>query len=165
MAGHEAPPADVATAEKMAQGRMRKLAEGFVTAEVEMIGDPALVPGALLTLDKIGDGLDGTYRVERAHHRFDKHGYLTRFKAVRTAKKKPPAPQKGPKEKPAHWLSLELADPEGNPLAGQQYRVETADGRVVEGRLDAAGKAVLTGIKPGNNYISFPGLNLETRRA
>jgi phage protein D len=86
-ANDEHMPADVATAEAMAKGRMRKLAEGFVTAQVEMIGNPDVQPGAVLTFDKMGEKLDGKYRVERARHAFGKHGYLVDFRAVRIAKK------------------------------------------------------------------------------
>src|SRR5437899_3180015 len=43
-ADHEHSPPDVATAEAMAKGRMRKLAEGFVTAQVELVGNADLQP-------------------------------------------------------------------------------------------------------------------------
>jgi hypothetical protein len=81
-------PADVATAEAMAKGRMRKLAEGFVTAEVEMIGNAGVQPGAVLIFDKMGEKLDGKYRVEKARHAFDKHGYRVTASVVRTSPKK-----------------------------------------------------------------------------
>jgi phage protein D len=87
IAGHEHAPSDVATAEKMARGRMRKLAEAFVKAQVEMIGDPELVPGQVVEFDKMGAQLDGSYRIEHARHAFNKHGYFVTFKAVRIAKK------------------------------------------------------------------------------
>jgi len=41
-AGHEHQPKDTATAEAMAKGRMRKLAEGHVVATIESIGDPVV---------------------------------------------------------------------------------------------------------------------------
>jgi phage protein D len=87
-AGDEHMPADVATAEAMAKGRMRKLAEGFVTAEVEMIGNAGVQPGAVLIFDKMGEKLDGKYRVEKARHAFDKHGYRVTASVVRTSPKK-----------------------------------------------------------------------------
>ena len=93
-ANSEHMPADVATAEAMAKGRMRKLAEGFVTAQVEMIGNPDVQPGAVLTFDKMGDKLDGKYRVEKARHAFGKQGYLVDFRAVRISKKSSAAAQK-----------------------------------------------------------------------
>lgn len=44
-AGHEAIPIDPKTAEDMARGRLRKIAEGFVTAEVEMVATPGCSRG------------------------------------------------------------------------------------------------------------------------
>jgi phage protein D len=164
LSSHHALPADVATAEKMAEGRMRRLAEGFVTAEAELIGNPELLPGASVTVDKLGANLDGTWRIEHAHHRFDRHGYLTRFKAVRTKKKAPPPPQKAaaaqPAEKkqqePQNWVAIELKDDAGQPMANEPYRITTADGDIIEGLLDAAGKARVEGISPGQCQVTFP---------
>jgi len=100
-AGHDHIPTDVATAEAMAKGRMRKLAEGFVTAHSEMIGNADVQPGADLTFDKMGEKLDGKYRVEKAHHEFAKHGYWVKFDAVRIGKKSPPAKATAAQAKPA----------------------------------------------------------------
>ena len=94
IAGHDHLPADVASAEAMAKGRLRKIAEGFVQAQGEMVGDPGVVPGAVLNFDKMGEQIDGQYRVEHAAHAFSKHGYFVAFKAVRIGKKKPPPPPK-----------------------------------------------------------------------
>ena len=99
VASHEHPPADTATAEAMAKGRMRKLAEGFVNADVQMIGNAGVLPGFVLNFDKLGEKLDGTYRVEHARHEFSKHGFLTSFKAVRVGKKKSPKPAKASQSK------------------------------------------------------------------
>ena len=96
IAGHEPQPADSATAERMAKGRMRKLAEGYVVAQVETTGDAKLLPGATVKLEKMGANIDGSYRVEHALHFFSKHGYLVNFKAVRVAKAKPPRPARAP---------------------------------------------------------------------
>jgi phage protein D len=71
---------------------MRKLAEGHVTATIEAIGDPGMLPGATVKLENLGAEIDGSYRVERAVHRFSKHGYYVNLKLVRTAKASPPAP-------------------------------------------------------------------------
>jgi phage protein D len=87
IAGHEPIPADTATAEAMAKGRLRKLAEGYVVAQGQMIGDPRIVPGAVLQFDKLGVGIDGSFRVDHALHEFSKHGYFISFKATRIAKK------------------------------------------------------------------------------
>jgi phage protein D len=90
-AGHEHQPADQATAEAMAKGRMRKIAEGHVVATLETIGNPQMVPGATVKLEKMGADIDGSYRVEKALHQFSKHGYYVNLKAVRVAKASPPA--------------------------------------------------------------------------
>ena len=73
---------------------MRKIAEGFVLAQGEMVGNTGVVPGSHLNLDKMGAKIDGQYRVEHANHAFSKHGYFVNFKAVRVGKKKPPKPPK-----------------------------------------------------------------------
>lgn len=87
VAGHEPAPADQATAEAMAKGRMRKLAEGFVVASAQATGDPRLKPGNTVSCSKFGDQINGVYRIEAARHLFSKHGYLVDFRAVRIAKK------------------------------------------------------------------------------
>ena len=94
---------------------MRKLAEGFVKAEVEMIGNPELIPGHLVNLDKLGAEIDGTYRVEHARHQFSKHGYSSWLKMVRIAKKSPARAQQ-PKPAPAQQqtalqMSAEVIEP------------------------------------------------------
>jgi len=166
-AGDEHMPADVATAEAMAKGRMRKLAEGFVTAQVEMIGNAGVQPGAVLNFDKMGEKLDGKYRVEKVQHAFGRHGYLVNFRAVRIGKKQPPkgaaAAQK--QQEQTTWLDLELTTPQGRAFAGERYKVITADGQEIEGTLDANGRARLTGIRPGNNQVSFPDFAPDWRRA
>ena len=87
IAGHEGTPLDVASAESMAKGRLRKMSEGFVVAHGQMIGDPRVVPGAILNLDKIGAKIDGGYRVDQALHEFSRHGYSIKFKGTRVSKK------------------------------------------------------------------------------
>ncbi|HEX9578000.1 MAG TPA: contractile injection system protein, VgrG/Pvc8 family, partial [Myxococcales bacterium] len=86
-AGNEPPPADTASAEAMAKGRLQRIAEGFATAEFEIIGDPRLVPGATLELSKHGAGIDGQYRVDKSVHVYNKHGYRVQGRAVRTSTK------------------------------------------------------------------------------
>jgi len=165
IAGHEPIPPDTATAEAMARGRMRRLAEGFVTAQVEMIGDPRAVPGAVLKLDKLDDAIDGSYRVEHARHEFSKHGYFVKLDAVRVGKKKPPRPIQAAPERPeTTWLEIELLDAEGQPVPRERYRVVAADGRVLEGTLDERGRARLTGLKRGPHTVSFPNFAPEWRR-
>ena len=166
IAGHEHAPADVATAEAMAKGRLRKIAEGFVTAEVQMVGNPSVAPGAQIELEKMGANVDGSYRVERALHKFSKHGYYVTFKAVRTAKKQPAKSPPAARQQPSNatWLELELLDSQGQPVPFERYKVVTADGKEIEGKLDAEGRARLNGITPGSNNVSFPDYESEWHR-
>ena len=129
-AGDHQGPADPATAEAMAKGRMRKIAEGYVTAQVEMLGDPEVAPGAEMKFEKLGAQLDGTWRVERATHSFSKQGYFVKFGAVRIAKPSPPkavapAPQRRPPQPQPSQAGPSPAGPE--PVAGQRIEVRVLD--------------------------------------
>jgi phage protein D len=120
IAGHAVIPADTASAEKMAKGRLRKIAEGFIQAQGDMVGNPGVLPGAVLNLDKMGAQIDGQYRVEHAVHAFSKHGYLVNFKAVKIGKKKPPKPVKHTWTTPPPGPSDQYQDveigPNGQPI-------------------------------------------------
>jgi len=87
-------PPDVSTAEGIAKGRMKKIAEGYATLEAELIGDSRFLPGQVVELDKLGAGTDGSYRIDRAEHLFSKHGYYVRFDAVWQGPKTSPAAPK-----------------------------------------------------------------------
>jgi phage protein D len=165
LAGHHRPPPDAATAEAMARGRLQRIAQGFVEVTAELSGDARAVPGAELSLERLGPSIDGRYRVEHAAHIFDRHGYRTSLRAVRVGKPRPPPKVKGPPPEPQPgWLEVELIDHEGQPIGGQRYRVQTADGRVVEGVLDGRGKARVEGVRPGAHTVTFPGFEREWER-
>ena len=91
-------PSDQASAEAMAKGRMTRLNEGFIKSQIEMIGDGRMTPGQKVDLDKMGPGIDGTWRIERAHHDFSRRGYFVKMEAVRVSAKKP-APPAAPAKK------------------------------------------------------------------
>lgn len=56
-----------------------------------------------------------------------------------------------------HWIVIELVDTELDPVARDRYRVVLPNGSVVEGRLDADGRARLVGIdEEGHCLVSFP---------
>jgi hypothetical protein len=174
-AGHEHQPMDTATAQKMAEGRLRKLNEGYVTAQVELVGDPRALPGATLELERMGAQIDGSYRVERAHHHFSKHGYFCTLGAVRLSKQTAAAraaqqaqaqSQKQAQQqanaaaakaatKPKNWLEIELKGGDGKPAAGKAYRVFLPNGSVIDGNLDGLGKARLEGVPPGEAKVVF----------
>jgi len=174
-AAHEHMPEDVATAQAMAKGRIRKIAEGFVTAQAEMIGNAGVLPGAELTFSKMGEKLDGTYRVEKAHHEFSKHGYFTSFHAVRVAKKKPPSKAPAPlwpartqpppaaaaAPTPAQQIAgqnlvVKVVDSLGNPKPNFAYRLVQPGAPEQAGMTDEDGFVRATVAKPGQWKLLFP---------
>jgi hypothetical protein len=60
------------------------------------------------------------------------------------------------------WISIELQDPNGNPVPGEEYRLELPDGRVMRGKVDSHGAATVTGIDPGQCKVSFPRLDASS---
>jgi hypothetical protein len=54
------------------------------------------------------------------------------------------------------WIAIELKDNDGNPVAGEPYKLELPDGRIIEGRLDRMGTAGVSGIDPGECKVTFP---------
>jgi type VI secretion system secreted protein VgrG len=70
----------------------------------------------------------------------------------------PYQPPQTPEEQAAKnsWVEIQLNDDEGNPVAGEKYRIELPDGSVKEGTLDGNGHARVSGIEPGNCKITFP---------
>jgi hypothetical protein len=56
------------------------------------------------------------------------------------------------------WIAIALVDEHGKPVPREPYRIELPDGSVLEGRLDAKGRARQQGIDPGTCKISFPQL-------
>jgi phage protein D len=135
LAGEGPLPRDTASAETMAKARLRKLAEGFVTARMELIGDPRAVPGAMLKVDKIDPAADGTYRVERARHQFSRHGYFMRVEAARTAKKRTTparAPAVPPEHPEPHHIKMKVFHPgTQSPVNGARWEITGPDGAVV----------------------------------
>ncbi len=57
------------------------------------------------------------------------------------------------------WIEIRLVDDQGEPVSGEDYRVELPDGSLRTGRLDADGRARLTGIARGACRVSFPFLD------
>jgi phage protein D len=151
-AGHEHQPKDQATAESMAKGRMRKLAEGHVVASIEAIGDPRMLPGATVKLEKLGTQIDGSYRIEKALHLFSKHGYLVKFSGVRVQKKAPaqkaPKPGQGAGGKPPMSAAEEAAAKDRakhgitNPRWGKQDHEHADYGEMIVDAKNIDGKVV-----------------------
>jgi len=159
LAGHEAAPADTVSAEAMAKGRLRKLAEDFVVAQVELIGDPRIVPGAVLSLAKLGAQIDGKYRVEHAAHQFSKQGYLVRFRAVRIGKLKPPGqqvakektfPEREPPPPDAHVIVMLVKSIGGTPLVNHLVCILDEKGRRVGNPVTTDSEGILRAEVPEN---------------
>ncbi len=86
-----------------------------------------------------------------------------------TYKNQPPSPE-APRHAPESeesrekksWIEIELVDEEGNPVAGERYRVTLPDGSTVaEGTLDDKGFAHIGNIDPGTCKVTFPDLDRE----
>jgi hypothetical protein len=60
------------------------------------------------------------------------------------------------------WIEFELFDDEGVPVPFEPYTVELADGSMIEGNLDAVGRARIEGINPGTCKISYPKLDKDS---
>jgi hypothetical protein len=54
------------------------------------------------------------------------------------------------------WIAIELKDTDGIPVAGEPYKLELPDGRIIEGKLDRMGTAGVSGIDPGECKVTFP---------
>lgn len=72
----------------------------------------------------------------------------------------PPAQQAEEKKKTA-WIEIKLVDMNGDPVAGEKYKLELPDGSTKEGSLDDQGMARETGIDPGSAKVSFPDLDKD----
>jgi type VI secretion system secreted protein VgrG len=79
---------------------------------------------------------------------------------------KPSHKPKSPKNKnKKSWIEIELLDEQGNPVAGERYRVTLTDGTTIaEGTTDENGFARVSKIDPGNCKITFPNLDREAWR-
>jgi hypothetical protein len=53
------------------------------------------------------------------------------------------------------WVAIRLVDDEGNPIAGQQYRLLLPDGSPKEGKLDDSGEVWVENIDAGKCEVSF----------
>ncbi len=72
---------------------------------------------------------------------------------------KPPETEED-KQTKKHWISIELKDQDGQPVAGEAYHILLPDGETVaDGTLDEKGFARLDGIEAGTCKVSFPNLD------
>jgi type VI secretion system secreted protein VgrG len=75
----------------------------------------------------------------------------------------PHKPPQTPEEKArkTSWIEIELVDEDKQPVPGERYRIELADGSTAEGTLDEKGFARVEGIEPGSCKITFPNLDQD----
>lgn len=60
------------------------------------------------------------------------------------------------------WIEIELVDQGGKPVPFERYRITSPDGSVIDGNLDAVGRARVEGIDPGNCKVSYPDLDKDS---
>lgn len=150
---------DTNDANAVAKALVARIAERYAVAQGELVGDADVVPGKVLSFDKLGELLDGKYRVTSARHEFDRKGYRTLFEATRVAKKKaavkfkapPPtqaarqkaaeAEKKAKKELEEQKCTIEfgLQSGGGDGLSGVKVTVEVHGGETQELSTDGAG--------------------------
>jgi len=76
------------------------------------------------------------------------------------SERRPRAVRIAPKSKT--WIAIELKDTDGNPVAGESYKLELPNGRMVEGKLDSLGMARVNDIDRGQCRVTFPRLAEST---
>jgi len=54
------------------------------------------------------------------------------------------------------WVAIKVVDKDGQPMAGEKYEIELADGTVASGTTGDDGCARVQGIEPGNVKIRLP---------
>lgn len=79
------------------------------------------------------------------------------------AESEPAKPEPIPTEPPreTHWLSFEVVDDTGEPLAQEKYRVVGPNNTPYEGQLDELGRIRLSNLPPGSYQLSLPNLDAD----
>jgi phage protein D len=166
---------DTADADAIAKAAVARIAERYAVAAGELIGDPEVVPGKVLSFDKLGELLDGKYRVTSARHEFDRRGYGVKFEATRVARKKAAVKFKAPTSKAAELraaaaekqkkkelaeekctIDVVLKDGAGNAVSGVKAIVEIVGQEKQEPSTDGSGGIKITELPKGVGYsITF----------
>ena len=163
-------------ADTVAKAALTKRTMEFITAEVEVQGDPKVKPGALVNIKKVGP-YSGHYLVTEANHFYDAAGYSCIFYVARdkwgnssnSAQQTQQARQQQRNvaqqqqqavtpqvARSGTFIDLVLVDEGGAPVAGAKYEVTTSDGRTLQGSLDAQGRARVQGVGTGPCEVTFP---------
>lgn len=61
-----------------------------------------------------------------------------------------------------YWIEIELVDEDGQPIAGEPYTLKTPEGELIQGQLDASGRARIERLTAsGECLVSFTALDGE----
>jgi type VI secretion system secreted protein VgrG len=122
---------------------------------------PPMAPKAAEEADKADPGEASKVKADQIQKKKGKYGStpIKPFTPWQSAAGSSPSAAAVPEKKP-HFVEIKLMDVEGNPVAGEPYRVTLPDGQTVaEGTLDEKGFARVDGIDPGNCKVTFPNLD------
>jgi len=173
-------------ADTVARAALTKRSLEFLTAEVEVQGNPEIKPGAMINVKKVGV-YSGHYLVTEANHFYDAAGYNCIFYVARDKwgdsssdeeKKKrdeeqkkqgkggaekpykpPPAPPKKPP--PDQSIDFTLQDDEGKPFANVKCKIKLKSGEVLAAETDADGHVHLDQKPEGPYTVEITGDALE----
>jgi phage protein D len=155
-------------ADTVAKAALTKRAMQFITAEVEVQGNPKVKPGALVNIKKVGP-YSGHYLVTEANHFYDSAGYNCIFYVARDkwgnssqpARQAPPAQQPAPAQQqqaqPAvvkDGIHRRLVDEDtGHPLANVEYEIVLHGGEKRRGKTDSNGYLEENDVPAGNFVV------------
>ena len=153
-------------ADTVAKAALTKRAMQFITAEVEVQGNPVVRPGALVNIKKVG-AYSGHYLVTEANHFYDAAGYNCIFYVARdkwgNSSQPPQAAQ--PQQQAAaqqqatpavikDGIHRRLVDEEtGDPLANVDYEITLHGGETRTGKTDANGFLEENDVPAGNFIV------------
>src|SRR5215470_383076 len=173
-------------ADTVAKAALTKRSLEFLTAEVEVRGNPEIKPGALVNVKKVGV-YSGHYLVTEANHFFDAGGYDCIFYVARDkwgdssndAEKKrssdeekkrakergekaykPPKPPPG-KKAADDTIDFTLEGDDGKPLANVKCKIKLKSGEVIEATTDGNGHVHVDRKPEGPYTVEITGDALE----
>ena len=151
-------------ADTVAKAALTRRSLEFLTAEVEVQGNPEIKPGAMVNVKKVGV-YSGHYVVTEANHFFDAAGYSCIFyvardkwgdsstdeekkkrdeeqkKQAKGGAEKPYKPPKAPPKKPPpdESINFTLEGDDGKPLVNVKCKIKLKSGEVIEATTDGDG--------------------------
>src|SRR5712671_220965 len=173
-------------ADTVAKAALTRRSLEFLTAEVEVQGNPEIKPGAMVNVKKVGV-YSGHYLVTEANHFFDAGGYSCIFYVARDkwgdsstdAEKKRSAeeerkkgkeraeqPYKPPEPPPGNppaddTIDFTLEGDDGKPLKNVKCKVKLKSGEVIEATTDADGHVHIDEKPEGPYTVEITGDALE----